>query len=101
MIHAVDLGSDRLGDRVHSLIIVEHPADVAAFGPVIAHRVAADIFDHPKGKRPRHSAVLQFLCDAPQRDAADAVLGFAQPPERPSLGTGTKLSLTVDTESVS
>ena len=32
---------DRVGDGIHALIVVEHPADVAAFGAIVAHRIDA------------------------------------------------------------
>ena len=35
LIRPVDRRADRLGDRVHALIVVEHPSDVAFFGAVI------------------------------------------------------------------
>ncbi len=49
----VDVAVDRIGNRDHSLIVVQNPADLAAAGAILRHRIAPDIFDHHEGQLAR------------------------------------------------
>src|SRR3546814_14021153 len=50
---------DRVGDRDHALLVVEHPDDIAIFRSIADNRVAADELDHHEDELARREARLQ------------------------------------------
>src|SRR5690606_22297505 len=79
---AIDLAADGVGDRDHSLVVLENPADLGAFRPVHPDARTADVLDHHEGELAGHAAGLQPADDAHQRNAEIRRARLAQPPEQ-------------------
>src|SRR5690348_15835160 len=74
----VDLRARQLGDRQHSLIVLEDPAELADLDAEFPDAIAAGVFDQHEGEHARHSAVVELLGDAHQWNAGTAHARLAQ-----------------------
>src|SRR5690348_7769503 len=81
-ITVVDLCARQLGDRQHSLIVFEDPAELADIDPELSYAVAARVFDEHEGEHARHARLVELARNAHQRNASALHAWIAQPPQQ-------------------
>src|SRR3954470_1711267 len=78
----IDAGSGQLGDRYHSLIVLEDPPELADLHPEFGHDLATRELDQHEGELAGHARSMELPRDAHQRHAGPMRAGLAQPPEQ-------------------